>query len=84
MLPILDTPISDAKKLFDVNVFAVMAVTQSFSLLLIASKGTVINISSISEFCPVSLQGFYNASKTSVHLLSSSLRLELSPWARGE
>jgi 1-acylglycerone phosphate reductase len=73
-------PLSDAKKLYDVNVFGIISVTQGFAPLLIASKGTIINIGSIAGFSPVPWQGYYNASKASVHLLSSQLRLELSPW----
>lgn len=79
-LPLLDAPISDAKKLYDVNVFGVISVTQGFAPLLIASKGTIINIGSIAAFCPIPWQGFYNASKASVHMLSNQLRLELSPF----
>jgi 1-acylglycerone phosphate reductase len=79
----LDTDVSEAKKMFDVNVFALIAVTQAFSPLLIASKGTVINIGSIAGKAPIPWQGYYNASKAAVHLLSDQLRLELSPFGVG-
>lgn len=71
---------SEAKALFDVNVFAVIEVTKAFAPLLIASKGTVINIGSIAGTQPIPWQGYYNASKAAVHLLSSQLRSELIPF----
>lgn len=57
-----------------------MAVTQAFAPLLIASKGTVINIGSIAGISPVPWQGWYNATKASVAILSDNLRMELSPF----
>jgi short-subunit dehydrogenase len=79
-MPLLDTDVSVAKKMFDVNVFAVIAVTQAFSPLLIASKGTVINIGSLAGKFPVPWQAYYNASKAAVNLLSDNLRIELKPF----
>jgi 1-acylglycerone phosphate reductase len=66
--------------LFDVNVFAVIEVTKAFSPLLIASKGTIVNIGSVAGKIPVPWQGYYNASKAALHLLASQLRFELSPF----
>ena len=71
---------SEAKALFDVNVFAVIEVTKAFAPLLIASKGTVINIGSVAGTQPVPWQGYYNASKAAINHLTSQLRLELSPF----
>jgi 1-acylglycerone phosphate reductase len=80
-MPLLDSEVSVAKKMFDVNVFALIEVTQAFAPLLIASKGTVVNISSIAGKVPFPWQGYYNASKAAVSLLSDQLRLELSPFS---
>jgi 1-acylglycerone phosphate reductase len=66
--------------MFDVNVFALISVTKAFSPLLIASKGTIINIGSIAGKAPVPWQGYYNASKAAVNLLSDQLRIELAPF----
>jgi 1-acylglycerone phosphate reductase len=79
-MPLLDSEVAIAKKMFDVNVFALIAVTQAFSPLLIASKGTVVNIGSIVGKFPLPWQGYYNASKAAVNLLSDQLRIELSPF----
>jgi 1-acylglycerone phosphate reductase len=79
-MPLLDSDVAVAKKMFDVNVFALIAVTQAFAPLLIASKGTIVNIGSIVGKIPFPWQGYYNASKAAVNLLSDQLRIELSPF----
>lgn len=45
--PLLDAGIEDAKKLYDVNVWGLLAMVQAFAPLLIEAKGIVINQSSI-------------------------------------
>ncbi|TAQ87142.1 hypothetical protein B7494_g4545 [Chlorociboria aeruginascens] len=76
---VLDSEISIVKKMFDVNVFAVIAVTQAFAPLLIASKGRIVNIGSIAGHAPLFWNGYYNASKGAVNILTQQLRLELAP-----
>ena len=66
--------------MFDVNVFAVIAVSQAFIPLLIAAKGTIVNIGSLAGKFPVPWQGNYNASKAAVNLLTDQLRVELKPF----
>jgi len=51
--PLLDSDVNVAKKMFDVNVFAVIEVTKAFAPLLIASKGTIVNIGSIVGHFPL-------------------------------
>lgn len=46
-MPILDSNMDAARSVFEVNVFAVVALTQACAPMFIASKGKVINISSI-------------------------------------
>lgn len=48
IMPLLDTPVHDAKKIYDSNVWAVLAMTQAFAPMLIKAKGTLCNISSVS------------------------------------
>ncbi|KAH2980234.1 hypothetical protein KXW58_002914 [Aspergillus fumigatus] len=79
-IPLLDSDVSVAKKMFDVNVFGVITVTQAFAPLLIASKGTIINIGSVLGKMPLPWQAYYNASKAAVALLTDQMRIELSPW----
>ncbi|KAB8297997.1 hypothetical protein EYC80_001770 [Monilinia laxa] len=79
-MPLLDTEVSVAQKMFDVNVFALIAVTQAFAPLLINSKGTIINIGSIAGLSPSYWQGYYNASKAAVNLITDQLRVELEPF----
>ncbi|KAJ5538127.1 hypothetical protein N7494_007606 [Penicillium frequentans] len=79
-MPLLDSDVSVAKKMFDVNVFAVVTVTQEFAPLLIASKGTIINIGSVLGKMPFPWQGYYNASKAAVAILTDQMRIEFSPW----
>ncbi|KAL3419754.1 short chain dehydrogenase [Phlyctema vagabunda] len=78
--PLLDTNVEQAKQMFDVNVFAPVAVTQAFAPLLMASKGTVVNIGSISGNFPFFWNGYYNASKAALNMLTDQLRLELAPF----
>jgi NAD(P)-dependent dehydrogenase (short-subunit alcohol dehydrogenase family) len=79
-MPLLDSDVSVAKKMFDVNVFAIVTVTQAFAPLLIAAQGTIINIGSVLGKMPLPWQGYYNASKAAVALLTDQMRIEFSPW----
>lgn len=76
----MDANLDTAKDMFDVNVFALVSVTQAFAPLLIASRGTVVNIGSIAGKAPFPFQGLYNASKAAANLLSDQLRIELKPF----
>jgi short-subunit dehydrogenase len=79
--PLLDADISAARRMFDTNIFALVAVTQAFAPFLIESKGTIINIGSIVGHFPAPWQGFYNASKAAANLLTDQMRIEFSPWS---
>jgi 1-acylglycerone phosphate reductase len=78
-ITVLDTDIPTAKAMFDVNVFGVLAVTQSFAPLLIKSKGTIALISSIAAFLAGPLSALYSASKAAAQAMSDSLRIEMAP-----
>jgi len=45
-LPILDTDIEKAKSMYDVNVWGMLAMTKAFASLVIAAKGSIVNIGS--------------------------------------
>ncbi|KAE8159852.1 hypothetical protein BDV40DRAFT_302864 [Aspergillus tamarii] len=80
VMPALDTNIEDAKKLFDVNLWGMVAVTQAFSPLIVATKGTIVNVASLAAFFRSPWLTFYNASKAAVDAYSHTLRLELAPF----
>jgi 1-acylglycerone phosphate reductase len=56
-MPLLDVQLDIAKKMFDVNVFAVAGVTQAFRSLLIAAKEKILNIGSIVGTFPPPFMG---------------------------
>ena len=45
--PLIEADLSTAKRLYDVNVLGLLAVTQAFAPMLIAAKGKVVNMSSM-------------------------------------
>lgn len=51
-MPGLDTPIQEAKRLFDLNFFGALAMVQAFSPLLVKAKGCVVNNSSVGGVLP--------------------------------
>lgn len=50
--PFLDTDLDIAKQIFDVNFWGVLMCVQGFKQLLIKSKGTIVNVSSIAAVAP--------------------------------
>lgn len=68
VMPVLDTDIENAKKVFEVNFWGMLAVTQAFAPLVIAAKGCIVNIGSVSgtmhspylgmfySLCPLTIQ----------------------------
>ncbi|KAK6075940.1 oxidoreductase [Seiridium cupressi] len=83
-MPLLDTDLDEARKLFDVNVWGLLAVTQAFAPLLTTTaangnKARVVNIGSVVSRVNVPWQGIYNASKGALAMLNDTLRLELRP-----
>lgn len=94
-MPLLDSPIDDGRRLFDLNVWSVLSMVQAFSPLLIASKGCILNIGSIGgvvprpwmgnvidrilTMCADIVQGLYHASKAATNMMSECLRNELDP-----
>ena len=75
-----DLSIPKAKSLFDLNVWAPLAVTQAFLPLLLESKGMVVNNTSVSSTMGMPFQGSYCASKAALAMYSDALRLELQPF----
>jgi len=90
-MPILDTDLKDAKKIFDVNVWGAISTTQVFAPLVIAAKGTIVIIGSCAGLHPypfggklplstANWSGVYGASKSAVMFFADTLRFEMYPF----
>ncbi|KKK23423.1 hypothetical protein P175DRAFT_0503003 [Aspergillus ochraceoroseus IBT 24754] len=79
VMPAIDTDLEEAKKLFDVNFWGAVAVIQAFSPLVIAAKGSIVNVSSVASLLNVTWNIFYNSSKAALRIYSETLRLEMAP-----
>ncbi|KAL9071735.1 MAG: hypothetical protein Q9161_003999 [Pseudevernia consocians] len=79
IMPTLDFDIETASKMYDINVWGMVRVTQTFAPLLIAAKGTVVSISS-SASVNTPWMGLYAGSKAAMTAISEALRLELAPF----
>ena len=80
-MPVSDVSIAEGKKLFDLNLWSHIAVTQAVLPLLLQSKGGLIaNHTSISACTTFPFLSIYNASKAALAMYSDTLRLELAPF----
>jgi 1-acylglycerone phosphate reductase len=81
-MPLADVSIPEARRLFDLNVWSMLAVTQAFLPLLLKSHqgGMIVNNTSIVSVLPSPMAGIYNASKAAAAMLTDNLRLELGPF----
>lgn len=81
--PLMHMPLDDFRYQFDVNLFALLDVTQQFLPLLGARRdaphppGRIINISSVSGKIAYPFMGAYAASKHALEAMSDALRREL-------
>ncbi len=62
---------------FSVNYFGVETVTRAALPLLRASRGRIVNVSSVAALAPIPFQADYSASKAAVNALTRALRGEL-------
>lgn len=56
-MPILDEDLDTVKKIFDINFYGPLAITQAFAPLLIKAKGMAVYITSIAGYCNVPYMG---------------------------
>ncbi|KAH6660251.1 hypothetical protein BKA67DRAFT_547413 [Truncatella angustata] len=82
LMTLADQNLEDARAMFDVNVFGLLAVTQAFLPLLVAAGGNAViaNVSSISVVAEPAFQGIYAATKAAVFTMSGVMRKEFSPF----
>ena len=79
--PLELVPVSEIKKLMDVNVIGLLAVTKAFLPLLRKSRGRIVNISSGHGLLAIPDKSAYAASKFAVQAISDALRVELRSFA---
>jgi len=79
--PTIELNLQDCKKLFETNVFGVIACTQAVSKIMIQQQsGKIVNICSVVGIISVPFSGSYCASKAAMRAWSDTLRLELAPF----
>ena len=78
--PLEVLPLEDLKRQFEVNLFSHAQVTQAFLPGLRATRGRIINMSSIAGRISNPFMGAYCASKFALEAYSDALRMELAPW----
>src|ERR1700752_1329576 len=78
--PVEAGPIDEWRRLFEVNLFGHIAVTQSLLPALIRSKGRVVNISSVGGKIAMATYGPYAGTKFAIEAVSDSLRREVAPF----
>ena len=77
--PVEALPIAEWRKLFEVNLFGHIAMTQALLPALLHSSGTIVNISSVGGKFAMATYGPYAASKFALEAASDSLRREVGP-----
>ena len=78
--PLEILPLEDIKKLLEVNVIGVIAVTKAFLPLLRQSQGRIINMGSSAGRFALPCLSTYAASKFALEAITDSLRVELRPF----
>src|SRR5271155_2312674 len=71
---------SELRRQMEVNLIGPLAVIQAFMPMLRASRGRIVNISSVGGRVATPFVGPYCASKFALEALSDSMRAELKPW----
>jgi len=74
IMPTLDFDIDAAKSMYDINVWGMVRVTQVFAPLVIAAKGTIVNISSIATSVNTPWMGKSREPRIFQYLLSQGWR----------
>ncbi|MDP9132998.1 MAG: SDR family oxidoreductase [Nitrospirota bacterium] len=78
--PIEALPLADWRRQFEVNLFGLIAVTQTFLPLIRQGQGRIINMGSLAGRATMPFMAPYAASKHALVAVTNALRLELQPW----
>ena len=73
-------PIAEWRRLFEVNFFGHIAITQTLLPALIRSKGRVVNLSSVGGKIAMATYGPYASTKFALEAVSDALRREMAPF----
>ncbi|MFC6093004.1 SDR family NAD(P)-dependent oxidoreductase [Saccharothrix lopnurensis] len=77
--PVETLPMAEWRRVFEVNLFGHIAVTQALLPALLRSRGRVVNISSIGGKYAMATYGAYAGAKFALEAVSDSLRREVAP-----
>ena len=77
--PVESLPVEEWRRQMEINFLGQVAVTQALLPALLAARGTVVNISSISGRMALPLLGPYTSSKFAIEAFSDALRREVGP-----
>ncbi len=78
--PVEVLPLHDWRRLFDVNLFGQIAVTQALLPALLRSRGTMVNVSSVGGKVALPTYGAYAGAKFALEAVSDALRREVTPF----
>ncbi len=78
--PLEFVPLTEFRRLYDANVFGLLAVTQAFLPLLRQARGRIVNVGSITSLMVTPFHGIYSSAKMAVKGLTDALRLEVRPF----
>jgi NADP-dependent 3-hydroxy acid dehydrogenase YdfG len=79
--PLMELPLDEVRAIFETNVLGLLAVTQAvFPSMAERRAGRIVNVGSVVGLLPTPFAAAYCASKSSVHMLSEVLRMEVKPF----
>ncbi len=78
--PLEFVPLAECRRLYDSNVFGLLAVTQAFLPLLRQAKGRIVNVGSITSLMVTPFHGIYSSAKMAVQGITDALRMEVKPF----